>query len=401
MTTLTIALPLVRPAVGTEFRYVLGAGDGVSHGQGTAALDLLPRADSVVLVVPAQCLSWHVAKLPPMAAGRQRAALEGILEDRLLDEPATLALALAPRRKPDGNVVIAACDKAWLAAVLQFFEQGGRPASRVVPELAPLEEGAGELLLLASGTEDDARIVMADHNAVVSMSLGMARSVLPGDFAALANVDVMAEPMVSDQAERLSGHAVVIRPAALALLASGVSQWELAQFDLAISSRGRLARRGRLAWSQLRHAPAWRAARWGAAALVLVNLAGLNAWAWHLDQVLAARRAQVKQVLTQTFPKVKTVVDAPLQMEREVALLRQASGALSPRDLETMLSALGGALSEGPTAKGMDFSAGQLGIKGLGIGPAQVEMVSGKLTGQGYSVRLEGERLTVRTGGRP
>ncbi len=401
MTTLTIALPLVRPTAGTEFRYVLGAGDGVAQGHGTAALDLLPRADSVVLVVPAQCLSWHVAKLPPMATGRQRAALEGILEDRLLDEPATLALALAPRRRADGSVVVAACDKAWLAAVLQFFELGGRPASRVVPELAPLEEGAGELQLLVSGTEDGARMVMADPNAVVCMFLGMARSVLPVDFATLGNVEVMAEPMVADQAERLLGRAVVIRPAAQGLLASGASEWELAQFDLAISGRGRLARRGRLAWSQLLHAPAWRAARWGVAALVLVNLAGLNAWAWRLDQVLVARRAQVKQILTQSFPKVKTVVDAPLQMEREVALLRQSSGALSPRDLETMLSALGGAIPEGPTAKGMDFSAGQLGLKGLALSPAQVEMVSGKLTGQGYSVRLEGERLTVRAGGRP
>jgi general secretion pathway protein L len=112
-----------------------------------------------------------------------------------------------------------------------------------------------------------------------------------------------------------------------------------------------------------------------------------------------AHRTQVRQLLTQTFPKVRTVVDPPLQMERELALLRQSSGALSPRDLEPMLSALGQALPEGGHAIALEFSAGQLVAKGVPLTPEQSALVSGKLSGQGYAVRQDGDRLTVRASG--
>jgi general secretion pathway protein L len=151
----------------------------------------------------------------------------------------------------------------------------------------------------------------------------------------------------------------------------------------------------------LARAPRWRAARWGLVAALFANLAGLNAWAWRLDANLASKRAQVRQVLTQTFPNVKTVVDAPLQMERELALLRLSSGALSARDLEAMLSAAGTAVVQGAAPAGLEFSAGQLTLSGLALTPANVELASGKLSGLGYTMRYEGERMVVRAGGRP
>jgi general secretion pathway protein L len=187
----------------------------------------------------------------------------------------------------------------------------------------------------------------------------------------------------------------------VALLASSQTEWELAQFDLASSGSGRMARRWAQGWVAFVRAARWRAARWGLAVVLLANLVGLNAWAWRLDAQVLLGRAQVRQVLTETFPKIRTVVDAPLQMEREVGLLRQSSGALSSRDLEPMLSALGAALPEGMRPTGLDFSAGQLFVKGLRLNPAQLELVSGKLSAQGYTAQQEGERLIVRTGAQP
>jgi general secretion pathway protein L len=402
MTTLTLVLPLVRPTAGSEFSYVLSDDGRSVAGQGSAALALLPRADSLVLAVPPRALSWHVVKLPPMAAARQRAALEGLLEDRLLDEPATLALAVSTRRRPDGSTLVAACDKDWLAAALHFFEQSGRPANRVVPQLPPQADAeSGGMSLVASGTQEEAWLTVADHDGVVCVPLAQAHSLLSGGGPDLQAATLVAEPAVADMAERQVGRPAVIRSVADGLLAGSQSDWELAQFDLAISSGGRLARRWALGWAQFARAPAWRMARWGLALLALANIVGLNAWAWHLERTVASKKLQVRQVLTQTFPSVKTVVDVPLQMERQMALLRQSSGAVSARDLEPMLSAAGSVLPDGLTPGGLDYSAGQLVVKGSLLSPAQAELVAGKLSALGYVAQIEGERLTLRAGGRP
>ena len=112
MITLTVALSFVRPTVATEFSYALSIDGRTVARHGSAAVALLPAAAAVVLVVPARLLSWHTVRLPPVAANRVRAALEGVLEDRLLDDPVDVAFAVGPRRRPDGTATVAVCDKA-------------------------------------------------------------------------------------------------------------------------------------------------------------------------------------------------------------------------------------------------------------------------------------------------
>ena len=116
---------------------------------------------------------------------------------------------------------------------------------------------------------------------------------------------------------------------------------------------------------------------------------------------MQAKRDQVKSLLTQTFPRVRTIVDPPLQMERELALLRQAGGGLAARDLEVMLAAVGAALPPGKSAAAIDFSPGEAVLKGVGLSESQMALFSGKLAGQSYSARLDGERLLVRAGNGP
>ena len=52
------------------------------------------------------------------------------------------------------------------------------------------------------------------------------------------------------------------------------------------------------------------------------------------------KREAIRNTLKQTFPQVRVIVDAPVQMEREVATLRQLAGVASTRDLESQLAAL-------------------------------------------------------------
>lgn len=401
MSTLILLLPMVRPTVGTEFEYVVSSlGDAV-QAHGTATLALLPRADTLVLVVPAVALSWHSVRLPPVSGARMRAALDGLLEEQLLDEPGQLGLALAPARLPDGDALVAAFDKAWLRAMLAFFEQADRPASRVVPEFAPLGQDHAGARWHVGGSAQDARLVMLQPQGLVCVPLTSAPTLLGAKPAWSADDRVVAEPAVAELAEQALGTAVLVQPAAQRLCEAADGAWELAQFDLALSGGGRMARRWRQSLSLVLQGPAWRGARWGLLAVLLAHLVGLNAWAWKLDTRVRDQRQQVRATLTQTFPEIRTVVDAPLQMQRQFDLMRRSGGALAPDDMESMLAALGAGLPAGSFATSIDFAPGQLSLRGLSLAEPALSALRDSLGIQGYQLQAQGDSLVMRKAERP
>jgi len=398
MATLILALPLTRPTVATEFAFVVSSPARPLMDHGTAPLALLPPADALVLVAPIRALSWHRVRLPPVTPGRMRAALAGVLEDHLLDDPAQLALALVPAGASDGTSLVAACDKAWLQAVLELFEQARRPATRVVPAFAPIGPDRQGALLHVIGTPDDASLVVCDTLGVTCLPLASAAAVFADK--ALPQGEVLAEPAVAGLAEQVLGRAVVVEPAAQRLLQASRCEWELAQFDLSIRGGGRLARRWQHQLRVLAFDAAWRPARWGLASLLLAQLVGINAWAWKLDAVVRDKQQRVNTLLTQTFPGVRTVVDAPLQMQRELALLRQSRGGITADDLEPMLAALGAALPAGSAPLAIEFTPGELAVRGLALEAPQREQVHAALRQRGYQLRVETGRWVVQLPGK-
>ena len=146
----------------------------------------------------------------------------------------------------------------------------------------------------------------------------------------------------------------------------------------------------------LLRAPRWRAARLALLALLAVNLVGLNAWAWKEQALLNAQRVAIRELLTSTFPQVRVVVDAPLQMAREVAVLQQASGVATGRDMETMLGALGVVVPVNTVPAAIEFVAGELRLKGLNLKPEDFSTASFKLKSLGYGASAEGDALVIK-----
>ncbi len=142
-----------------------------------------------------------------------------------------------------------------------------------------------------------------------------------------------------------------IQPDDAALQAAG---WDLAQFDFAPQT----ALRSQLssAFNTVMQTPQWRAARVGALMLLVVQLIGVNVWAWRERSVLADKRTEVNRILQQSFPATVLVVDAPAQMQRAVQALRTQSGALSSNDLESQLTQLGKPVTQ------IDYQSGQLKV---------------------------------------
>jgi len=399
MSLLLVTLP---PGPPGSYAYATSAdGQGVA-AHGSAAAALLPpagRGVEVVAVVPAAQLSWQRATLPRgigPGSPRLRATLAGLLEDQLLDEPAALHFALGPDAAGGGPAWVAVCDKAWLAAHLHALDAAGRPVGRIVPELHPR---AGAPRLFVTGEPERPWALLSGDGVPGG---AQALPFTPGTLALLdgREAELLAEPAVAELAEQALNRPAAIHPPAWRLLEASRSPWELAQFDLARSGRARAARRLGALWRDFVHAPAWRPARWGLALLLLANLAGLNAWAWQTRQELAARRAQVGAALTQTFPQVKVVVDAPVQMAREVAALRRATGAPSARDLEPMLSALG-QYTPAAVPAAYEFTAGRLRLKGAQLAAGPLAEANARLRPLGYQLQADADGLLLRQEGAP
>ena len=193
---------------------------------------------------------------------------------------------------------------------------------------------------------------------------------------------------------------MVLQQAPQRWLVAAQSGWDLAQSDFASSGRARTLKKIAVGWAGLLREAHWRPARWAIVLLVILNLIGLNAWAWKERSALDAKREAVRQTLTQTFPQVKVVVDAPVQMEKEVAALRLATGASSGRDMEAMLGALSVA-APGQSVAGLEFNGASLRARGLASSPEQVAGVAMRLKSQGYAAVMQGDALVLTMEGSP
>ena len=401
MSTLIICLPQTAHAASLGYDFLLTP-DGIAVADhASAPVALLPsagQAADVVAVVPSALLSWHAVELPKgvgAGAPRLRAILESLLEDRLLDEPAQLHFALAPVADGLSAAWVAVCDRAWLVGHLQALEAAGRPATRIVPEFAP-DVGPLQVQVVGDGDQPFLLVTGKDIGGVMRLPLGPTALALIPRESPDQELAVLAEPAVVSLAEELFQHKVGLMTRQERWLDAFRSGWDLAQFDLASSSRIRTVKRMSGLARELLRAPGWRPARWGVAVFLLANLLGLNIWAWKEQSALQASRAAVQSTLTQTFPRVKVVVDAPLQMEREVATLRQATGATSGRDLEAMLAALGSATPVGRSAGAIEFAGGEAKVKGLQLSTQEATSLTGLLRSQGYAARQEGDAVLIK-----
>lgn len=390
---LILALPLHPSADARRVSFVHSL-DGVSSAHsGQAALHELPPAHGeVVAVVPWQRLSWHWVTLPPQSAPRLGAVLHGLLEDQLLDDPAQLHLAVAPHAptRSGGVALVAACSREWLQQALAPLEAAGLRVQRLVPECAPT-------------LANDTVLQLVQHDGQALGVLRHAQGVTPIPHAtrtawssALANVSVCwTEPGVAQQATDWCSLEAGLQPAAQRWLQAARSDWNLAQGEWGQSRAQRSGRWLQQAWRTLRHAPDWRAVRWGLVLLLGAQIVGLNTWAWRDQAWLQDQQQRQQRLLTDTFPQVRVVIDPALQMGREVEALRQSTGAPSPQDADVMLARLSEALPAQASVRQLSFSPGEL--RWLATGAAEPDAAARqRWQAQGYRLSQQGEEYRLR-----
>lgn len=387
---LIIALPHTPAQASAGYAHVHSDGQSVQRSATGVAATLSMHAGEVVAMVPHSRLSWLNVQLPPNSQGaRLHDILHGMLEDRLLDELEQLHIVPEPQAaaiaRSGGQVQVAVCDKQWLREVLGALQAAGITVQRLVPEFSPSDTP----VLHAMGTPDHS-------HTVLTHSLGV--SLLPPNTAqwpALfdvqqADLQIQAEPAMVERVQQLLQRQPMLQSASQRWVAASHTRWNLAQGEWAQGRQQRLWRQLQAAWQTLRHAPAWRAVRVGVLALLAVQVIGLNALAWREQRDLRQQQTALHSVLTSTFPSVSLVIDAPLQMQREVDALKQRSGASATTDLESLLAALGTVLPPGQLPAQLHFANQTLRIQGLTFDTAQANAAQASLHSRGLSLRQEG-----------
>ena len=92
------------------------------------------------------------------------------------------------------------------------------------------------------------------------------------------------------------------------------------------------------------------------------------------------------------------MLDAPVQMQREVERLQRSAGVLGRSDLESLLAALGAVLPDNgalPTPDQIVFRDGQLRLDGWRVEAARLQGLQDGLAQAGWRLQTDSEGLVL------
>jgi len=345
-----------------------------------------------VVMLPASCLSWPVVTVPVgvkmQGDGRLLPVLQGLAEEQLLEDADNMHLALPPDAHAGNSLTLAACDKAWLANWMQLLERAGIKVLRVIPELAPdvLDDA-----LWATGQDHDVWVAGMQASTPVIVPLDGAMAVFGTPQKTVNALPSVYTPV----SKQLGEKQVQLVAEPMWLQAQLQTRWNLAQHSFAGTWVHRWKRKASVWWNSFFHAQEWRAARVACASLGIGMALVVNVQAWRQQQALQQQRDAITRTVQQTFPQLLVLVDAPLQMQRELDRLRRDMGVLSTSDFEPMASAVGNALRAlNLHVSGMQYHKGSLLLDGLPS--AQLAAINARLQSSGYRADMDGQSMRVQ-----
>jgi general secretion pathway protein L len=351
--------PIERPDAGTRFAWMLFDNRRTMLREGVSTLDEIPRADEVEAVLPASRVLFARLKLPKVSPATIRELLPFAVEDRLLGDPSHIH-AVAGGKGAKGDTVVAVIDREWLRAMLDALAHAGLRCASAWPEGSLLAGGHGDWNLVWSArrgmlVDDDGVSATFDHDASqafpLALRLALDEASARGERPELIRVHTDGGEKLPDLA-RWSAEGGV-------KFAAG-SQWEkLAQAAPAGSAINLM--QGQFSPRSERRLRLPRAAIALAAAIAVLQVAFAAADAWRLQHERATLEAQREAIFRSAFPEAKVVVDADLQMKRNLAELRHTRGVASDDDFIARLSRA--AQEPGGPAKSIEYANGKLVVR--------------------------------------
>jgi general secretion pathway protein L len=330
--------------------WALVAPNGRVESSGQEALSSLAtevaRAQKVVLILAASDVSLLQVQVPPMPASKLRLALPNLVEEQLISDPADSVLAAT------GSGVtrtVAVVQKAWLDLLSRAVLAAGARSVAALPAQLCLprpDEGASAALSLL-GDEYDLAVRLDEHQGLGLPILPDKPADLAGDTLESLQALVPAGPLrlavptanLQQFANSLQNHADAAR---IELVEDDWQSWVAgAQNAQTLDLMSGLASNARPAFN-------WRAWRWPlglAAALVLINIIGLQIDWWRMKSEANALRNTMAQIYRSAFPQ-EPVVDPVAQMRQKLASARRGSGEAAADDFLALAANFAQALGE-------------------------------------------------------
>lgn len=292
-------------------------------------LEGMPRAGAVEAVIPAERVLLARLRLPRVSASRIRELLPYAVEDRLLGDPAHIH-AVAGARNAKGETVVAVVDRNWLQGMLDALAKAGVRPATAWSESALLAGGRGDWHVVwgpARGmlVDDEGVAATFDHGDGLPLAVRLAidEASQRGERPLKVRVhDAEGAPVPDLAAWSEETGLAFERGTRWEILAAG--QPAAASINL---MQGEFAPRAAGAGWRVP-----RAALWLAGAMALLQLAFTAIDAWRLQREAAVLEARREAIFRAAFPDAKVVVDAELQMARNLAQLRRERGQAGDDD---------------------------------------------------------------------
>jgi general secretion pathway protein L len=359
----------------TRCAWALVDGAGAVLRSGHDALEGIPRANKIWVVLPASRVLFTELALPPVSASRLATLLPFAVEDKLMSDPGTIHAVVAPRgASAKSERVVAVVDKPWLSGVLEVLAAQHFVPDAVIPEseLTLREAGVWTVVLQESGgylARDDAFAVAFDYRAGqgVPLAVELALKEAAKRNEAPQRVRLLAhggEPDSVDSAawsERLGVTVERVDPPVFGAAVSRVAENKTSRVDFLT---GAIAR-------QFAHQTGWREyARLArptlliAAAILGLHIAFTAADWWRLERERDALEAEMVATFKAAFPEARAIVDPALQMRRNTEALRRERGLAGDDEMVSLLAAAASLVesSSGIRARAVQFSAQRLAV---------------------------------------
>ena len=361
MSTLYLRLPSKAAAdsaphwIALACPYALVSQRDAIEREGVAALPdlagLLAKAGRVVLLLAASDVSLLRVQVPPLSPARLKVALPNLVEDQLMSDPSECVIVAGATAQ--GLRTVAVVQRGWLEIILKTIQAYGArhivalPAQLCLPHqdgfvAAAIAQQDGEIdLTLRMSAQDGIGLpFMPDHPESAAGEVLQALSALVPEAAITLHVPQAAVTVYRDALKA----APELEPR-VTVFADHWSRWvggaDQAGPDL-------MSGLGSTGAGQTN----WRPWRWPlalAAAVLVVNAAGLNIDWWRMKSEAASLRASMLQTYKAAYPKETVIIDPVAQMKQKIGAAQRASGQLAPDDFTVLAARFGAAWERAAT----------------------------------------------------
>lgn len=354
---------------------------------GSDPLAALPKIKECIAIAAPDRVLCISAKLPPGSRRRWLTALPFVAEEHTLPDPEENHVVPGPVQA-GGNMMLAIVDKPWLKRIVEACRTANLPLRRLVPEtfLPALAPGTWTLVwdgsngFVRTGSASGMALDSGDvHTAPLALSLHSAQPPLPKKIEVRFPQHVPEAQRVLPQWNGLP----------VTLSVGQAWDWRRAAipYDALNLLWGDFAPRARISewWPKLRPA-----------ALILLAALGVEAIGANIEWALLSNEKKtlmqdMEHSFRTAFGEASTLVNAPLQMQRNLADLRHSAGLPDDGDFLPLLDAAAPTLAALPlgSVRALHYESGRLDM--------DIKLGSGN-DFQGLRQRLQNKGLSVRMG---